>query len=110
LNDHCTIWDIETERKLDLPAFSKPVRLAAWSPRGDLLVLARPQGGLELIGFPGGETVYYVDRAGRCSPRDFGLLGGRPWSEQAGRETPRIDAGRGPRLGFPEGRACLPAD
>jgi hypothetical protein len=58
------VWDVEEERPLELPALDRPIRRAAWGPKGDLIALATMDGAVELLRFPGGEVRWRMDGAG----------------------------------------------
>jgi hypothetical protein len=47
-----TIWDIDKEKLLSLPGDPAEVRAAIWSPVGDLLALAVPGRGVDIVRFP----------------------------------------------------------
>jgi serine/threonine protein kinase/WD40 repeat protein len=52
----CVIWDLQADSALPLPGGEREVTLAAWSPRGDQLVLGGPAGA-GIFEFPGGGEV-----------------------------------------------------
>ena len=50
------LWDLRAGSRMPLPGPEREVRTAAWSPRGDWLVLG-DSGGASIFGFPGGQEI-----------------------------------------------------
>lgn len=61
--DFCGVWDLETERLLDLPR-TNPIRAAAWNPTGEVLAVAPQSGGVELYHFPDRTLMEKIETTG----------------------------------------------
>ena len=56
-DSRCAVWDIASGKRLEFNTRDRRVSDAAWSPKGDSLVLASEAGSAEILALPGGIAV-----------------------------------------------------
>lgn len=73
--DICVIWDIETEKRLQLPCGDIPVAAATWSPDGRWLVLSGSQHDVSVYRFPEGDLLHKIAFSGTVRDLEFNQEG-----------------------------------